>query len=77
MLSATTSLYKIQFTVMPLPYSVDLRWRIVWLSITGVSTDDIAIAFTVSFCIVYRYVKLFCDYGDVVPAARRNGPKHL
>ena len=26
---------------------------------------------------MYRYVKLFRDYGNVVPAARRNGPSHL
>ena len=45
------------------------------LSVTGVSTDDIAL--NVSSRAVYNYMKLLRDYGDVVPVTRRNGPRHL
>ena len=62
---------------MPLSYSVDLHWRIVWLSITGVSPDHIAQSLNVSVRTVYSYVNLFYTSGDVIPSPHRTGPACL
>jgi len=62
---------------MPLPYSGDLRWRIVWLTIAGYLMIDVAKMMNISFCTVYRYVNLFYSTGDVIPASRNHGPLPL
>ena len=63
---------------MPLPYSTDLRWRIVWLSLVNhASPTDIAKLLNVCSRTVVRYVELFNSTGDVVPRARCNGPRRL
>jgi transposase-like protein len=57
-----------------LPYSTDLRWRIVWLSLAYHATpDDIARKLQVSSRTVRRYLLLFRRGGDILPKARRNG----
>ena len=63
---------------MPLPYSTDVRWRIVWLSLVNyASPTDIAKLLNVCSRTVVRYVELFNSTGDVVPRARCNGPRRL
>lgn len=63
---------------MPLPYSTDLRWRVVWLSLVHcTSPHDISKLLNISSRTVARYVQLFNSTGDVVPRARSNGPPRL
>ena len=60
---------------MPPPYSLDLRWRIIWLSLTTSHTPaTISRLFTVSERTVWRYLSLFNLKGDVQVAERRDGP---
>lgn len=60
---------------MPLSYSTDLRWRIVWLSIVhNADPTTISEILNVSSRTVTRYVGLFNRTGDVVPRSRSNGP---
>lgn len=63
---------------MPLPYSEDLRHRIVWLSVVHKATPTtISRLLHVSSRTVTRYVELFNRTGDVLPRTRRNGPHRL
>lgn len=63
---------------MPLPYSLDLRWRIVWLTLTTNHTPaTISQLFHVSERTVWRYISLFRLTGDVHVRKRRDGPKCL
>lgn len=63
---------------MPQPYPVELRWRIVWLSLTSnYSAAEIAKLFSVSERTVWRYNSLFQNTGDVLISVRRNGPRCL
>ena len=60
------------------PYSTDLRWRIVWLSLAYHATSsDIARKLQVSSRTVRRYLALFRSGGDILPKARLNGRHHL
>ena len=60
---------------MPLPYSLDLRWRIVWVYLTqNLSQSRIGLLFSVSDRTVGRVISLFNQTGDVKPRSRRNGP---
>lgn len=60
---------------MPNPYSLDLRWRIVWSYLTHKrSYAEIAVLFSVSEHTVRRYIARFQITGDVVPCKRRHGP---
>ena len=62
------------WSYMPLPFSVDLRWRIVWLSLTTDRTPaNIAHIMNVSELTVWRYISLFKQTGDIQPMLRRNG----
>ena len=64
--------------VMPLPYSVDLRWRIVWAYLAHHTTpSELAGRFCVSERTVWRYIQLFQQTGDIEPRAGRRGPKGL
>ena len=59
---------------MPVLYSVDLRWRIVWQYVLlGKSVDEVARMLFVSERTVQRYAERFCVTGHVDPFARRNG----
>ena len=63
---------------MPTPYSLDLRWRIVWAYLAqGLSFSEIAEVFVVSERTVRRYVALFQATGDIKPSDRQHGPRTL
>ena len=65
-------------TKMPNPYSLDLRWRIVWSYLAHKrSYSEIAVLFSVSERTVRRYIARFQITGDVVPCKRRHGPALL
>ena len=65
-------------TKMPNPYSLDLRWRIVWSYLAHKrSYSEIAMLFSVSERTVRRYIGRFQTTGDVVPCKRRHGPTLL
>ena len=59
---------------MPVPYSVDLRWRIVWQHIMlAKPADEVANMLFVSERTVHRYAERFLVTGHVIPFERRNG----
>ena len=61
---------------MPVPYSIDLRWRIVWLSIVHkLSPSIISEQMCVSERSVRRYLNLFHRVGDVKLKTQRHGPQ--
>lgn len=61
---------------MPTPYSLDLRWRIVWSHLAHrLSIAQLSATFGVSERTVRRYVVLFQLTGDVKPSTRQHGPK--
>ena len=63
---------------MPNPYSVDLRWRVVWLNLVQrASTLKISRLLCLSQRTVQRYLVLFHRTGDVKPRVRKNGPAKL
>ena len=63
---------------MPLPYSDDLRWRIVWLHITrGITAKEVADLLCISESSVWRYTKLFHTTGSVSPTDYHHGPQKL
>ena len=63
---------------MPKAYSVDLRWRAVWLAIVrGMSCSDIANLLFMCEKSVHRYLLLFYTTGDVAPKKHHTGPEKL
>ena len=63
---------------MPNPYSLDLRWRIIWLYLAHKkSPSRIAALLHVSERTVRRYVALFYRSGDVRQRTHKNGPRRL
>lgn len=63
---------------MPNPYSIDLRWRIVWAHLSqSLATTQIAELFSISESSVRRYITSFQQTGYVKPATRRHGPERL
>ena len=63
---------------MPNPYSVDLRWRVVWLNLVQrASTSKISWLLCLSQRTVQRYLASFHCTGDVNPSVRKNGPAKL
>ena len=63
---------------MPTPYSIDLRWRVVWFDLVhGFASHEIADLFCLSERTVRRYITLFHQTGDVKPVSCRNGPQRL
>ena len=63
---------------MPVPFSIDLRWRVVWLDIAhGYSTSHIARVMCISESTVRRILNLFTQTGDITPRTRRYGPHPL
>ena len=68
----------VQVEKMPVLYSLDLCWRIVWAFLCHrQSFADIATSFNVCERTVRRYVDLFQRTGDVRPCQRRHGPLPL
>ena len=62
---------------MPSPYSLDLRWRVIWLHLQSVSTHQISNGLCVSECTILRLVAKFHQTGDVKPLPRGKGPRKL
>ena len=63
---------------MPKAYSVDLRWRAVWLHVVrGMSSADIADVLFMSERSVYRYLALFQSTGSVDPKEHNSGPRKV
>ena len=60
---------------MPIPYSIDLRWRIVWIYLT--QNLSVASLVCVSERTVWRYIALFRQTGDIEPQRRDHGPKEM
>ena len=59
---------------MPVSYSVDLRWRIVWQHVMlAKPADEVARMLFVSDRTVHRYAERFLVTGHVHPFERRNG----
>lgn len=63
---------------MPAGYSVDLRWRAVWLHlIRNMSYAEVADVLFMSQRSVQRYVDLYQSTGDVEPQKHRHGPEQI
>ena len=63
---------------MPTSYSVDLRWRVVWLRLVhDMTTGSIAREMCISESSVKRYLALFQRTGDVTPTPQRRGTERL
>lgn len=63
---------------MPRPYSVDLRYRVVWLYVIHhLEVKEIALNLFLSQKTVRRYLYSFYHTGDVEPASQQHGPPHL
>ena len=63
---------------MPNPYSVDLRWRAVWLAvIRGMNCAEIASTLFMSEKSVHRYISLFQTTGYVDPKKHASGPERI
>ena len=61
---------------MPLAYSTDLRWRVVWLHIAhSLKVSDIMEQLYQRS--VRRYIDLFQRTGDVKPRSQQHGPPKL
>ena len=68
----------VRVSYMANPYSIELRWRIIWIYLTtNYSIAEIAALFCVSERTVWRYIALFHRTGDVEPQQREYGPKKL
>ena len=60
---------------MPVSYSVDLRWRVVWLcEFLDVDPEAVARTMNISKRSVHRYCERYRVTGDVKPCVKRNGP---
>ena len=70
--------WRVLLEKMPNPYSLDLRWRIIWLSLArNQSSVDIAKELCVSERTVRRYLDMFWQTGEVEPVKYRHGPPRL
>jgi len=64
--------------IMPIPYSLDLRWRVAWMHFAlNRSPADIAQLLCISERTVRRCLTLFYQTGDEEPRPHTNGPKRL
>ena len=55
-------------TKMPIPYSLDLCWRVIWLHLAHhLNCKDISHQVSLSESTVYRYINAFEQTGDVAP----------
>ena len=60
------------------PYTLELRWRVVWLNLVhGFSSHEVSELLCLSERTVRRYLTLFHQTGDVKPVSRRNGAQRL
>ena len=79
MLTQLTSNVRARFKIrMPNPYSVDLRWRAIWLNLAHhLSALEISHLLSISQKSVKRYIAQFELTGDVIPATHNHGPQKL
>lgn len=60
------------------PYSVDFRWRIIWLSVVhNLKPTEIASLVSISECTVRRYLYKFNQTGEAEPKTYSHGPQPL
>ena len=62
---------------MPVPYSTDLRWRVVWMYLIGYSFQSISDLLQLSARSVSRYVNIFLQTGEVKSKMYRHGSLKL
>ena len=63
---------------MPVNYSMDLRWRAVWLvTLRGMTYEEVSKVLFISERSVRRYVDHFFSTGNVDPEKQRHGPECL
>ena len=63
---------------MPTPYSLDLRWRVVWFyTAHHLSATDISQQLCISERTVRRYIDMFEQTGEVEPKKQHHGPPKL
>ena len=63
---------------MPIPYSLDLRWRVIWVFLSqNLATAEITEIFGVCERTVRRYIDLFEQTGEVESVQASHGPKPL
>ena len=60
-------LWRISHTIMPVPYSEDLRWRVIW-SVYNLqcSLEETSFNLNISHRTVQRYISNFLASGDLV-----------
>ena len=64
--------------VMPLAYSLDLRWRLIWFYIVHhLTTSDISKILSISERTIRRYINMFEITGDIEPTLQRHGPPRI
>ena len=77
-LRPATSINKLAKFKMPIPYSLDLRWRVIWLHLAHhLNCKDISHQVSLSESTVYRYINAFEQTGDVAPRVSTHGPQKL
>ena len=60
------------------PYSIELRWHVIWTHLTTYfSIAEIAALFCVSERTVWRYIALFRQTGNIQLQQREHGPKKM
>ena len=65
-------------SAMPVPYSEDLRWRVVWLYLTkGLSYKEISDLLFISEKSVERYIKQYLNTNSVTPTEYKHGQDKL
>ena len=70
--------FKFEFMSMPNQYSLDLRWRIIWLyTAQHLSISEISQLVCVSEKTARRYITKFEQSGEVQPSLHCHGPKRL
>jgi len=63
---------------MPITYSVDLKWRIVWMVLVKKkSTDEVSELCCISKQSIRRYIRCFKLSGEVKPSDYQQGPCKL
>ena len=63
---------------MPIPYSLDPRWRVIWVFLSqNLATAEIAEIFGVCERTVRRYIDQFEQTGEVESVQASHGPKPL
>ena len=59
------------------PYSVDIRWRIVWLRVKGLSFSEIGRHLQIAPSTAHRVFSHFLITGEVEPKVKRGPRRHM